>query len=144
MGYSFFIWLQLDLSQKHYLQTVTKYGTMNRNKSFESGGIRFCLFLLMLFCNVSSFAPLTSTTTKANQHARVLSSPFTTATRVNPSQLYMSYNENNRSNFDLSKPTFDLFSLRTIRNDALLQYNGLTVRGMRDFSEPLPQLLSKS
>ena len=43
----------------------------------------------------------------------------------------MSYNENNRSNFDLSKPTFDLFSLRTIRNDALLQYNALNQ------SEPL-------
>lgn len=33
--------------------------------------------------------------------------------------------------FDLSKPTFDLFSLRTIRNDALLQYSSLNQ------SEPL-------
>lgn len=33
--------------------------------------------------------------------------------------------------FDLSKPTFDLFSLRTVRNDALLQYSSLNQ------SEPL-------
>jgi len=35
------------------------------------------------------------------------------------------------ANFDLSKPTFDLFSLRTVRNDALLQYSSLNQ------SEPL-------
>jgi len=37
----------------------------------------------------------------------------------------------NMANFDLSKPTFDLFSLRTVRNDALLQYSSLNQ------SEPL-------
>ncbi len=53
-------------------------------------------------------------------------------------QLKMSYDDNSNNynnsenrNFDLSKPTFDLFSLRTIRNDALLQYNALNQ------SEPL-------
>lgn len=35
------------------------------------------------------------------------------------------------ANFDLSKPTFDLFSLRNVRNDALLQYSSLNQ------SEPL-------
>lgn len=35
------------------------------------------------------------------------------------------------SNFDLSRPTFDLFTLRNIRGDALLQYNSLNQ------SEPL-------
>lgn len=35
------------------------------------------------------------------------------------------------NNFNLSKPTFDLFSLRSIRNDALLQYSSLNQ------SEPL-------
>ena len=35
------------------------------------------------------------------------------------------------ANFDLSKPTFDLFSLRSVRNDALLQYSSLNQ------SEPL-------
>lgn len=35
------------------------------------------------------------------------------------------------NDFDLSKPTFDLFSFRTIRNDALLQYSSLNQ------SEPL-------
>mmetsp|Transcript_30529 Transcript_30529/g.35070 ORF Transcript_30529/g.35070 Transcript_30529/m.35070 type:complete len:103 (+) Transcript_30529:411-719(+) len=42
----------------------------------------------------------------------------------------MSSNRNG-NNFDLSKPTFDLFSLRTFRNDALLQYSSLNQ------SEPL-------
>ena len=49
-------------------------------------------------------------------------------------KLQMSYYDNNnnrRNDFDLSKPTFDLFSLRTIRNDALLQYSSLNQ------SEPL-------
>ena len=40
-------------------------------------------------------------------------------------------NSNNGIGFDLSKPTFDLFSLRSVRNDALLQYNSLNQ------SEPL-------
>ena len=37
----------------------------------------------------------------------------------------------NNGGFDLSKPTFDLFSLKSIRNDALLQYSSLNQ------SEPL-------
>ena len=45
-----------------------------------------------------------------------------------PTQLRMSSNGNR---FDLSRKVFDLFSLRTIRNDALLQYNALNQ------SEPL-------
>jgi len=51
----------------------------------------------------------------------------------NPPQcLRMSYNDNpNRNDFNLSKPTFDLFTLRSIRNDALLQYSSLNQ------SEPL-------
>ena len=48
------------------------------------------------------------------------------------SALSMSNNlNNNNNNFDLSKPTFDLFAFRSIRNDALLQYNTLNQ------SEPL-------
>ena len=45
----------------------------------------------------------------------------------------MSYNNNpnSRNDFNLSKPTFDLFTLRSIRNDALLQYSSLNQ------SEPL-------
>ena len=49
--------------------------------------------------------------------------------------LHMSFYDNNdnnqRNDFDLSKPTFDLFSFRAIRNDALLQYSSLNQ------SEPL-------
>ncbi len=46
-------------------------------------------------------------------------------TRTKSTKLSMS------NDFDLSKPTFDLFSFRTIRNDALLQYSSLNQ------SEPL-------
>ena len=50
-----------------------------------------------------------------------------------PVCLQMSYNNNpnSRNDFNLSKPTFDLFTLRSIRNDALLQYSSLNQ------SEPL-------
>lgn len=47
------------------------------------------------------------------------------------SLLFNSRDNSNGIGFDLSKPTFDLFSLRSVRNDALLQYNSLNQ------SEPL-------
>jgi len=41
------------------------------------------------------------------------------------------YNNQNKKGFDMTRPTFDLYSLRTIRGDALLRYNNLNQ------SEPL-------
>ena len=59
----------------------------------------------------------------------------TTRTRIhhyNPTDIATTSTSLSMANgFDLSKPTFDLFSLRTIRNDALLQYSSLNQ------SEPL-------
>ena len=57
-------------------------------------------------------------------------SPYKLDTKLKMSY-YDNKNNNRSNNFDLSKPTFDLFSLRTIRNDALLQYSSLNQ------SEPL-------
>ena len=53
--------------------------------------------------------------------------PLHTRTQSSSTQLY----SNNRNAFDISKPTFDLFSFRMIRSDALLRYNSLNQ------SEPL-------
>ncbi|EED91451.1 predicted protein [Thalassiosira pseudonana CCMP1335] len=57
----------------------------------------------------------------------IRSSNTITASTSSSTQLY----SNNRNAFDISKPTFDLFSFRMIRSDALLRYNSLNQ------SEPL-------
>jgi len=91
--------------------------------------------------NTMAFSPATSqTTTTISSNSHRMSNIIHkhrehhhhTKHPQSSSLLSMSYNNNNNNNnFDLSKPTFDLFALRSVRNDALLQYNTLNQ------SEPL-------
>lgn len=58
--------------------------------------------------------------------------PEASSVRRHSTSLFLSYNDKSNSNlFDMSKPVFDVFSLRSIRGDALLRYNTLNQ------SEPL-------
>lgn len=79
----------------------------------------------------STTAPPTLLPSRTSQLITPIKCPSKLGTKLQMS--YYDNKNNNRSNnsFDLSKPTFDLFSLRTIRNDALLQYSSLNQ------SEPL-------
>ena len=93
-----------------------------------------CVLLLLLIC-IDAFSPPSSgrthplSTSRSFDHrahqcviGRHPSLPPTSGTSTALSMA---------NNFDLSRPTFDLFTLRTIRGDALLQYNTLNQ------SEPL-------
>lgn len=106
--------------------------------------LKLCL-LGSLLPSLLGYSPLAKTSTifsrnviriKTDNHSHFnhLSSSATPPPKISTRKLQMSYydnNDNNRNDFDLSKPTFDLFSFRTIRNDALLQYSSLNQ------SEPL-------
>ena len=93
-----------------------------------------CVLLLLLIC-IDAFSPPSSgrthplSTSRSFDHradqcviGRYPSLPPTSGTSTALSMA---------NNFDLSRPTFDMFTLRTIRGDALLQYNTLNQ------SEPL-------
>lgn len=84
--------------------------------------------LLFCSCPVSAFVP-TNLATNAIVSYDKTNIP---SRHVNAFATWTSSSTNLKmANFDLSKPTFDLFSLKTIRNDALLQYSSLNQ------SEPL-------
>ncbi len=74
---------------------------------------------------VSGFTLPSPSPSLSSNSSRSKKKTFTTKLQMS------SRNNSNNNSFDLSKPTFDLFSLRTIRNDALLQYSSLNQ------SEPL-------
>lgn len=78
---------------------------------------------------LASWRPVDAFTTQHTLSLAVQSSPTRraiTSKYQSASALQMSANQ-----FDVSKPVFDLFALRQIRGDALLQYNALNQ------SEPL-------
>lgn len=85
--------------------------------------------LLFTSVHVSAFAP-TNLATNAIVSNDKRNVPTRHVNAVATSRSSSSTNLN-MANFDLSKPTFDLFSLKNIRNDALLQYSSLNQ------SEPL-------
>lgn len=95
-------------------------------------GQTFLLFLFSLdFSNSFQLNPSVLQTTAKyssrtrNHHSRPFlfqkPHPQDVKNHITTTKLYQSFNNNNQ--FDMSKPTFDILSLRTIRNDALIQYS---------------------
>jgi hypothetical protein len=75
---------------------------------------------------VRAFVPMQPQQTRIQQQQQQQRQHSTTTPRKRVSSLFLS-----DPKFDISKPTFDLYSLRNIRGDALLRYNNLNQ------SEPL-------
>ena len=88
--------------------------------------------LLLLLSNAEAFL-VPSVSTSAHPTIRGASpNSFNLINRKMSSYLLSSNNrDNDSSSFDISKPTFDLYTFRSIRGDALLRYNSLNQ------SEPL-------
>ena len=83
----------------------------------------------------TAFANPTRTQTKASFLPNRFSPKRDKVVKNRPSPLLLSYNDNNDREdykaYDLTKPTFDVYTLRGVRGDALAKYNSLNQ------SEPL-------